>query len=88
MVQARTPKQVQDELAALSKALYEKNFGAMVERINRALGQPSTKTFIGVLDIAGFEIFQVNGKFGSAPSCRIELISLFVSQALSSSAST
>lgn len=33
----------------------------MVERINNALGRPSTKTFIGVLDIAGFEIFDVNG---------------------------
>ena len=59
--QSRTKKQVVDELAALSKALYEKNFGGMVERINQALGRPSTKTFIGVLDIAGFEIFEVNG---------------------------
>lgn len=62
VVQARTQKQVVDELAALSKSLYEKNFGAMVERINTALGRPSTKTFIGVLDIAGFEIFDVNGE--------------------------
>lgn len=62
VVQARTGKQVVDELAALSKALYEKNFGAMVDRINKALGRPSTKTFIGVLDIAGFEIFETNGE--------------------------
>lgn len=62
VVQARTKKQVVDELAALSKALYEKNFGEMVDRINSALGRPSTKTFIGVLDIAGFEIFEVNGE--------------------------
>ncbi|SCV72410.1 BQ2448_3947 [Microbotryum intermedium] len=61
VVQARSAKQVVDEIAALSKALYEKNFGAMVERINGALGRPSTKTFIGVLDIAGFEIFETNG---------------------------
>lgn len=62
VVQARTAKQVVDELAALAKALYEKNFGAMVDRINKALGRPSTKTFIGVLDIAGFEIFETNGE--------------------------
>ncbi|KDE02890.1 hypothetical protein MVLG_06575 [Microbotryum lychnidis-dioicae p1A1 Lamole] len=61
VVQARSAKQVVDEIAALSKALYEKNFGAMVEKINAALGRPSTKTFIGVLDIAGFEIFETNG---------------------------
>lgn len=63
VVQARTSRQVIDELAALSKALYEKNFGAIVDRINKALGRPSTKTFIGVLDIAGFEIFETNGTF-------------------------
>ncbi|KAG5220288.1 P-loop containing nucleoside triphosphate hydrolase protein [Salix suchowensis] len=35
---------------------------ALVDRINRALDRPSSKsTFIGVLDIAGFEIFDVNG---------------------------
>lgn len=63
VIQSRTEKQVVDELAALAKCLYEKSFGKMVERINEALGRPSTKTFIGVLDIAGFEIFDVNGEF-------------------------
>ncbi|KAK4049374.1 class II myosin [Microbotryomycetes sp. JL201] len=60
VTQARSPKQVADELAALSKTLYEKMFGAIVDIINAALGQPTTKTFIGVLDIAGFEIFETN----------------------------
>lgn len=68
VVQSRTSKQVVDELAALAKAIYEKSFGAMVDRINKALGRPSTKTFIGVLDIAGFEIFDVNGPFTSLTS--------------------
>ena len=61
VTQARSKQQALDELASLSRTLYEKSFGAMVERINKALDRPSSKaTFIGVLDIAGFEIFQVN----------------------------
>ncbi|KAF8320349.1 nonmuscle myosin heavy chain b [Clavulina sp. PMI_390] len=61
VTQARTKQQALDELASLSKTLYEKSFGAMVERINKALHRPSNKaSFIGVLDIAGFEIFEVN----------------------------
>ncbi|KAL1700520.1 nonmuscle myosin heavy chain b [Schizophyllum commune] len=59
--QARTRQQACDELSALCKTLYEKSFGALVDRINQALDRPSSKsTFIGVLDIAGFEIFEVN----------------------------
>ncbi|KAG9311336.1 myosin II heavy chain [Chiua virens] len=61
VAQARTSQQALDELAALSKTLYEKSFGALVDRINRALDRPTPKsTFIGVLDIAGFEIFEIN----------------------------
>ena len=59
--QARTRQQALDELSALCKTLYEKSFGQLVDRINRALDRPSSKsTFIGVLDIAGFEIFEIN----------------------------
>ena len=62
VTQARTRQQAIEELSALCKTLYEKSFGALVERINRALDRPSSKaTFIGVLDIARFEIFDVNG---------------------------
>ncbi|KAG8905822.1 hypothetical protein FRB99_008187 [Tulasnella sp. 403] len=58
---ARTRRQALDELSALCKTLYEKSFGALVDRINIALDRPSHKsTFIGVLDIAGFEIFIEN----------------------------
>ncbi|KAI6121202.1 P-loop containing nucleoside triphosphate hydrolase protein [Pisolithus sp. B1] len=61
VMQARTGQQALDELAALCKTLYEKSFGALVDRINRALDRPTSKsTFIGVLDIAGFEIFDIN----------------------------
>ncbi|CAA7270853.1 unnamed protein product [Cyclocybe aegerita] len=59
---ARTRQQALDELSSLCKTLYERSFGALVDRVNRALDRPSSKsTFIGVLDIAGFEIFEVNG---------------------------
>ncbi|KAI0726107.1 nonmuscle myosin heavy chain b [Fomitopsis betulina] len=62
ITQARTQQQTLDELSALCKTLYEKSFGKLVDRVNRALDRPSSKsTFIGVLDIAGFEIFDVNG---------------------------
>ncbi|GAC99062.1 hypothetical protein PHSY_006659 [Pseudozyma hubeiensis SY62] len=58
---ARTMRQVSEEMAALSKTLYEKAFGWLVDRINKALDRPTSKSsFIGVLDIAGFEIFDVN----------------------------
>ncbi|KAE8226689.1 hypothetical protein CF319_g739 [Tilletia indica] len=61
VTQSRTKKQVNDEMAALCKTMYEKTFASLVERVNRALDRPTSKsTFIGVLDIAGFEIFEVN----------------------------
>jgi myosin protein heavy chain len=61
VTQARTRQQALDELSALCKTLYEKSFGLLVDRINQALDRPSSKsTFIGVLDIAGFEIFETN----------------------------
>jgi hypothetical protein len=58
--QSRTKSQALHTLDALAKALYEKSFGYLVERINLSMERPSIKSsFIGVLDIAGFEIFQV-----------------------------
>ncbi|WFD30468.1 class II myosin [Malassezia sp. CBS 17886] len=61
MTQARNKKQVTDEIAALCKTMYEKTFGWLVERINHVLDRPTSKSrFIGVLDIAGFEIFETN----------------------------
>lgn len=41
---ARSKKQAEDELAALCKFMYEKTFGGMVDRINKALDRPSTKS--------------------------------------------
>ena len=52
--------QVVYAVAALSKALYAKMFRWLVDRVNKTLDIKSKRQyFIGVLDIAGFEIFQV-----------------------------
>lgn len=47
---------------ALCKSVYEKMFLWMVVRINEMLDTKQARNFfIGVLDIAGFEIFDVCG---------------------------
>jgi len=45
---------------ALGKALYSKLFDWIVRRINKCFPFDRSENFIGVLDIAGFEYFQVN----------------------------
>ncbi len=60
----QTPEQVRLGIDALAKGIYERGFGDLVTRINRQLdrtgmGQDDSH-FIGVLDIAGFEIFEEN----------------------------
>lgn len=60
----QTPDQVRLSLDALSKGIYERGFGNLVSRINRQLDRTGMglddSHFIGVLDIAGFEIFEDN----------------------------
>jgi len=60
----QTPEQVRLAIDALAKGMYERSFGDLVSRINKQLdrgGSSSDDThFIGVLDIAGFEIFETN----------------------------
>lgn len=65
--QSRTANQVRQSLDALAKGLYERGFGKLVSLVNERLeskGSMGThgreaESFIGVLDIAGFEIFEV-----------------------------
>ncbi len=45
---------------ALSKALYHRLFLWIVKKINDQLATERAASFIGVLDISGFEIFKVN----------------------------
>ena len=53
--------QVVFAIGALSKALYERMFIWIVDRVNKALDTKQKRSyFIGVLDIAGFEIFDVS----------------------------
>ena len=60
----QTPEQVRLALDALSKGIYERGFGDLVSRINNRLERNTMagedNYFIGVLDIAGFEIFENN----------------------------
>ena len=60
----QTPEQVQSTIDALAKGIYERGFGDLVTKINRRLDQNGRGSddshFIGVLDIAGFEIFDNN----------------------------
>ncbi|OAR02959.1 hypothetical protein LLEC1_04668 [Akanthomyces lecanii] len=60
----QTPEQVRLALDALAKGIYERGFGDLVSRINHQLHSsglgPDESHFIGVLDIAGFEIFDRN----------------------------
>lgn len=52
--------QVHQAVNAISKSVYEKLFLWMVMRINQQLDTKLPRQhFIGVLDIAGFEIFEV-----------------------------
>ncbi|KAF7167206.1 hypothetical protein CNMCM5623_000601 [Aspergillus felis] len=60
----QTPEQVRLALDALAKGIYERGFGDLVNRINSRLDRSTMagddSFFIGVLDIAGFEIFKNN----------------------------
>ncbi|KAK0306363.1 class II myosin [Friedmanniomyces endolithicus] len=62
----QTPDQARLSIDALAKSIYERGFGDLVNRINSQLDRTSSglysedTSFIGVLDIAGFEIFEQN----------------------------
>ncbi|XP_033630505.1 myosin heavy chain, striated muscle-like [Asterias rubens] len=59
--QGRTKNQVTYSVGAICKAIYDRMFRSLVHRVNKTLDTKATKQyFIGVLDIAGFEIFDFN----------------------------
>jgi myosin heavy subunit len=53
--------QVTNSIGALSKAIFSRMFDWLVKRVNETLDVKTKRQyFIGVLDIAGFEIFDVS----------------------------
>ncbi|XP_052393289.1 myosin heavy chain, fast skeletal muscle-like [Carassius gibelio] len=61
VTKGQTVPQVNNSVSALCKSVYEKMFLWMVVRINEMLNTTNPREFyIGVLDIAGFEIFDYN----------------------------
>ncbi|XP_067673669.1 myosin heavy chain, striated muscle-like [Haliotis asinina] len=61
VTQGRTKDQVLYSIGALAKSLYDRLFNWLVKRVNHSLDTKKPRQFfIGVLDIAGFEIFDFN----------------------------
>merc|ERR1719158_2257323 len=62
VTKAQTKEQVEFAVEAIAKATYERLFKWIVTRINRSLDRTKRQgaSFIGILDIAGFEIFDLN----------------------------
>jgi len=61
VTQGRNVNQVMYSVGAMAKAMFDRLFKWLVKRVNETLetGQKRVQ-FIGVLDIAGFEIFDVS----------------------------
>ncbi|XP_040297568.1 myosin-11 isoform X2 [Bufo bufo] len=59
---AQTKEQADFAIEALAKATYERLFLWLLSRVNKALDKTKRQgaSFLGILDIAGFEIFEVN----------------------------
>ncbi|XP_061578237.1 myosin heavy chain, fast skeletal muscle-like isoform X2 [Cololabis saira] len=61
VTKGQTVPQVNNAVTALAKSIYGRMFDWMVVRINQMLATKQARNhFIGVLDIAGFEIFDFN----------------------------
>lgn len=61
VTQGRNATQVVYSIGALAKAMYDRLFKWIVKKLNETLDtQQKRQYFIGVLDIAGFEIFDFN----------------------------
>lgn len=60
VAKSQTKEQAEFSVEAISKSTYERMFRWLVTRINRSIDRNRSSTnFIGILDIAGFEIFEV-----------------------------
>jgi len=62
VTQGRNVNQVMYSVGAMAKAIFDRLFKWLVKRVNETLETGQNRPqFIGVLDIAGFEIFDYNG---------------------------
>ena len=60
VTKGQSKDQVVYAVAALAKAIYDRMFKWLIARVNKTLDTKTKRQyFIGVLDIAGFEIFEV-----------------------------
>uniref|UniRef100_A0A0N4W241 Myosin motor domain-containing protein n=1 Tax=Haemonchus placei TaxID=6290 RepID=A0A0N4W241_HAEPC len=59
---SQNEEQARFSVGAISKACYERLFRWLVQRLNRSLDRTRQHavSFVGILDIAGFEIFEMN----------------------------
>jgi len=64
---------VEYAVEAISKSIYDRMFKWIVQRVNRSLDRSKRQgaSFIGILDIAGFEIFQVLANVSYHHTCCI-----------------
>ncbi|XP_052814276.1 myosin heavy chain, striated muscle-like [Mya arenaria] len=61
VTQGRNKQQVVNSVGAMSKSIYDRMFNWLVKRVNLTLDTKKPRNYyIGVLDIAGFEIFDYN----------------------------
>ena len=61
VTKGQTPAQVYNAVSAITKAIYGRLFNWLVNVINKQLSTKLPRNFfIGILDIAGFEIFDLN----------------------------
>lgn len=64
VTKGQTANQCNYAIGALSKAMFDRTFKWLVKRLNETLDTKQKRQyFIGVLDIAGFEIFDVSRFF-------------------------
>jgi hypothetical protein len=69
VTQGRNKDQVTYSVGAMSKAMFDRLFKWLVKKCNETLDTKQKRQhFIGVLDIAGFEIFDVSNPHGSQKS--------------------
>ena len=63
VTKGQTITQASSSVAGIARSLYERTFKFIVDKCNDTLVDPAMKRvqYIGVLDIAGFEIFDYNG---------------------------